>query len=48
VVSGDAAGNARTDCSFREKRASHYNEYYVLKAMREKMAQEDDDEDEDK
>lgn len=31
--------------SFADKRAAHYNEYLVLKAMRQKMDDEDDDED---
>jgi hypothetical protein len=47
---GGAGGyvNQHVDCSFKEKRASHYNEYFVLKALRDKLLQnEDDDEDDD-
>ena len=32
---------------FKNKRSQHYNEFQLMKAMREKMAQEDDKDDED-
>lgn len=35
------------NAEFTNKRASHYNEFKVLQAMRAKMAAEEDDEDED-
>jgi protein phosphatase inhibitor 2 len=36
------------DEQFKHKRAAHYNEFQLMKAMRAKMAREDADEDQDK
>lgn len=38
--------SSHSSVSFADHRAAHYNEFLVLKAMREKMAMEDVDEDE--
>jgi hypothetical protein len=42
----DATHENKKGSSFAEKRASHYNEFFVLQAMRNAHKDEDEDEDE--
>ena len=36
-----------SESNFAQKRASHYNEYYVLKAMRNVLKEEENEEEEE-